>query len=309
MSLLYQSSDLALPWSSSKREDSCFLMIVIVALCLTFAFSFLIQNIEVKKLTKEELKKIPDSVVKFQKRKPVAPKLKNKVVVKVAEKKVKVKVNKKKPPKPKSEQEKKAREKAKKQLDQIKNELAVLQDLYKPLSSGKKLAKGDKVAKFDKTKVIGTSADAKGIGETLAVPIASNLGSLSDRAAIEVSGSEIGSTQVDGGGAVAKAINGRNDKSRQRSEEQIRAAFDSSKGGLYAVYNRELRKDPSLRGKVTFEIVIEADGSVSAAKIIDSELNSSVLEAKLLRRLRIINFGKEDVVQIKTRWAIDFLPY
>ena len=247
MSLLYQSPDLALPWSSSKREDSCFSMIVIVALCLTFAFSFLIQNIEVKKLTKEELKKIPDSVVKFQKRKPVVPKLKKKVVVKVAEEKVKV--NKKKPPKPKSQQEKKAREKAKKQLDQIKNELSMLQDLYKPLSSGKKLAKGDKVAKLDKTKVIGTSADAKGIGEISAVPIASNLGSLSDRAATEVSGSEIGSTQVDGGGAVAEAINGRNNKSRQRSEEQIRAAFDSSKGGLYAVYNRELRKDPFIAGQ------------------------------------------------------------
>ena len=115
MGVLYQSPDLALPWSSSKQEDRKFKVIAIIFIVLTIALGFVIQGIEVPELSKAEKKKIPDSlakIIKERKKEPPKPK----VEVKKEKKPEKKKEKKKKPPPPKTEQEKKAREKAAKKL-------------------------------------------------------------------------------------------------------------------------------------------------------------------------------------------------
>lgn len=94
----------------------------------------------------------------------------------------------------------------------------------------------------------------------------------------------------------------------QRSEMSIRRTLESHKSRLYARYNRALRKDPFLQGKVLFEIEIQPDGSISKASIKSSELNNPKLERQLLLVLRAISFAKEDVAVMVTIWAIDFLP-
>lgn len=95
----------------------------------------------------------------------------------------------------------------------------------------------------------------------------------------------------------------------KRSEEKLRLTLERSKGSLYTIYKKALRKDPTLEGKVSFRIVIEADGSVSSVKILASELNNKRLESRLKTRIRLLNFGAEDVAQMQTNWEIDFLPY
>ncbi|WP_157964742.1 AgmX/PglI C-terminal domain-containing protein [Algibacillus agarilyticus] len=94
----------------------------------------------------------------------------------------------------------------------------------------------------------------------------------------------------------------------QRSEMGVRRTIESNKASLYALYNRALRKDPTLQGKVVFEIEIQPNGSISHVAITSSELGDEKLERRLLLRLKAINFGAEDVDAMTTIWAIEFLP-
>jgi hypothetical protein len=97
-------------------------------------------------------------------------------------------------------------------------------------------------------------------------------------------------------------------KSRQRSEVSLRRSLEANKARLYARYNRALRKDPFLQGKVLFEIEIQPNGKISNIIIKSSELNNPKLERQLLVILRSITFPVASVDVMKTIWAIDFLP-
>jgi outer membrane biosynthesis protein TonB len=97
-------------------------------------------------------------------------------------------------------------------------------------------------------------------------------------------------------------------KSGQRSEVSLRRSLEANKARLYARYNRALRKDPFLQGKVLFEIEIQPNGKISNIVIKSSELNSPKLERQLLVILRSITFPAASVAVMKTIWAIDFLP-
>lgn len=94
----------------------------------------------------------------------------------------------------------------------------------------------------------------------------------------------------------------------ERPMSNIRQVFDSGKTALYSLYQRELRKDPTLAGKVLLELVIEPDGSVSTCRVISSELASPALEQKIAMRVHLFNFGIDNVEARKVRFPIDFLP-
>lgn len=96
--------------------------------------------------------------------------------------------------------------------------------------------------------------------------------------------------------------------SGQRSEMSLRRTLETHKSRLYARYNRALRKDPFLQGKVLFEIEIQPSGKISQVTIKSSELNNAKLERQLLMILRAITFPQEDVAVMVTIWVIDFLP-
>lgn len=93
-----------------------------------------------------------------------------------------------------------------------------------------------------------------------------------------------------------------------RSLEEIRLVFERHKGAIYAIYNRALRDDPSLQGKVVVELRIAPAGSVAAVRLVSSELKAPELEAKLLARIRQFDFGAKDVDEMVVSWPLDFLP-
>lgn len=93
-----------------------------------------------------------------------------------------------------------------------------------------------------------------------------------------------------------------------RTDEEIQIVFDRYKATLYRIYNRELRKDPSLRGKLVLKLVIEANGEVSLCKMESTDLDSPELVAKIVARVKKFNFGSKDVQQITILYPIDFLP-
>ncbi len=94
-----------------------------------------------------------------------------------------------------------------------------------------------------------------------------------------------------------------------RTDEEIQIVFDRYKATLYRIYNKELRKDPTLRGKILLRISIETSGAVSMCKVESTDLASPQLVAKIVARINRFNFGpKDDVPKLTILYPIDFLP-
>ncbi|MEM7362653.1 MAG: AgmX/PglI C-terminal domain-containing protein [Pseudomonadota bacterium] len=93
-----------------------------------------------------------------------------------------------------------------------------------------------------------------------------------------------------------------------RSIEDVRRVFDANKGAIYAIYNRALRANPGLAGKVVLELTIEPDGSVSDCTVSSSEIDDDDLLRKITRRVRLFNFGAEAVTVTKISYPVHFLP-
>ena len=93
-----------------------------------------------------------------------------------------------------------------------------------------------------------------------------------------------------------------------RSREEIEKVFDRNKAAIYALYRRALRTDPTLEGKVVLTLTIAPSGAVTDIQIVSSELAAPELESKLLRRIRMFDFGARDVAVTTTTKPIDFFP-
>lgn len=94
-----------------------------------------------------------------------------------------------------------------------------------------------------------------------------------------------------------------------RTDEEIQIVFDKYKASLYRIYNRELRVNPTLQGKVMLRITIEPDGGVSLCKVESTDMDSDKLLAQIVARVKRFNFGaKEGVPPVTILYPIDFLP-
>lgn len=93
-----------------------------------------------------------------------------------------------------------------------------------------------------------------------------------------------------------------------RSREEIEMVFDQNKGAIYALYNRALRNNPSLQGKLVLKLTIEGSGEVSACEIVSSDLGDEELERKLVQRVKMFRFLTKDVPAVTTTKPIDFFP-
>jgi TonB family protein len=110
------------------------------------------------------------------------------------------------------------------------------------------------------------------------------------------------------GGTVGGAASGGGDGFPSRSREEIERVFDRNKGAIYALYNRALRENPALEGKVVLRLTISPDGVVTACEIVSSELGDPDLEQKLVQRVMLFQFEAKDVDTITTTKPIDFFP-
>ena len=93
-----------------------------------------------------------------------------------------------------------------------------------------------------------------------------------------------------------------------RSREEIELVFDKNKGAIFALYNRALRVDPTLEGKIVLRLTIAPTGEVTFCEIVSSELGDMDLERKLVQRIRMFRFEARDVEAITTTKPIDFFP-
>lgn len=100
----------------------------------------------------------------------------------------------------------------------------------------------------------------------------------------------------------------RKSRTARRSQEEIERVFQKNKGAIFNIYNRELRKDPTLQGKVIVELTIAANGSVTKCIIVSSELGHEKLEKRLLSKIKKFIFSSKKVPAITVTYPIDFLP-
>lgn len=93
-----------------------------------------------------------------------------------------------------------------------------------------------------------------------------------------------------------------------RSREEIELVFDKNKGAIFALYNRALRADPSLEGKLVLRLTIAPTGEVTFCEVVSSELNDDDFERRLVQRVRLFRFESRDVESVTTTKPIDFFP-
>jgi len=120
-------------------------------------------------------------------------------------------------------------------------------------------------------------------------------------------GSGVGGYGGNGAGPGGTATRGGGGKA-SRSIEDVRLVFERNKGSIYAIYNRALREEPGLQGKVVLKLTIAPEGNVVDVRIESSDLKTPELEAKLLARIRQFDFGAKDVNQMIVSYPVDFLP-
>jgi periplasmic protein TonB len=120
-------------------------------------------------------------------------------------------------------------------------------------------------------------------------------------------GARGGGTGGNGDGAGGSLRKGGSGKA-SRSIEEIKLVFERNKGAIYALYNRALREDPALQGKVVVELKISPGGEVVGCRVVSTELKTPELEQKLIARIRQFDFGAKDVDVMVVSWPVDFLP-
>ena len=93
-----------------------------------------------------------------------------------------------------------------------------------------------------------------------------------------------------------------------RTDEEIQIVFDRYKAALYRLYNRELRKDPTLRGQMVLRLTIEPDGSVSLCGLQSSDMKAPDLAQRVVDSVTGFQFGAKEVPAVTILYPIDFLP-
>lgn len=309
MNMVLIGPDPILPWSSSEHDDRHFRKILRNFLIAFAVFAVVVPLLPVPKITREQKEALPPQLARvilekkvLPKPKPIPPKPKQK-------EKRKPELKKQKPlekPRPQPvDLVKQAREKASTAgLMALQDDLADMRESVDVDSLAKaNLSHSDtKAAKVDRSMITSRAKSTSGGIQTASLSRDTGGRALSDKKDTQVVSDFDKLAKRDGGGSRSAQGGG-------RSDEAVRRVIDENKGAIFAIYNRALRRDPTLQGKFVFEMLIEPDGHVSEIKLISSDLNNPDLEHKILSRLRLIHFPRGHVIKTRVNYSFDFLPY
>ena len=308
-----RAPELLLPWESTDRDDRRYRKILRNLLCAVIAFGILVPWLPVEELTREKQEALPPHLARVVLEKkelpppPPPPKPVEKKIEKPIEKKPEPKPEpkpKEPPPKPVDKVEQARKVAAVSGVLAFQDALADMRDSVDVDSLGDTgMSRGKAEAeKVERNIIAGAAKGGSGGIQT------ANLSR--DTGGPALSGRE--TTKVESTIAARAADHGDTDTSARlggRSDESIRRIMDRNKGAIFAIYNRALRRDPTLQGKLVFEMAISPDGSISALELISSELTDDDLTQKILARIRMIRFEPENVIATRVNYSFDFLPY
>lgn len=293
-----------MPWDKNDEDQKDFRKILLIVLLCSIVLGILIPMWDIPVPDRVEVVEIPERLAKLMVPKPPPPP--PKVQEKVEEKKPEKKDEKKKK-KPEPEKAKKARKKAERSgLMAFKDDFADLID-DTPIALGSKAKISGKGSKAKKTtrSLVTSNVGTSSAGINTAALSRNTGGSGESMGGVEFSRveSSIGS---DFFGDERPLSDG---PGPSRTDEEIQIVFDKYKSALYRIYNRELRKNPTLQGKMVLRLTIQPDGKVSACSVDSSDMDAPELDKKIAARVKKFNFGaKEGVPAITILYPIDFLP-
>ena len=294
-----------MPWNKNDRDQKQFRKILLIVLLFSILLGILIPMWDIPVPDRVEVVEIPERLAKLMVPKPPPPPPPK--PEKQEEKKPDKEKAKKKDDKPVPEA-KKARKKAERAgLMAFKDDFADLIDDTPIASLGSKAkisGKGSK-AKTTTRSLVTSNVGTSSSGINTAALSRNTGGSGDGMGGVEFSRveSSIGS---DFNGEEAPLSSG---PGPSRTDEEIQIVFDRYKSALYRIYNRELRKNPTLQGKMVLRLTIEPDGKVSACSVDSSDMDAPDLDKKIADRVKKFNFGAKDgVPAITILYPIDFLP-
>lgn len=306
----YHSPDLS--WTIFEEDRRRFRKILQRVFLVCLLFALLIPFLPIPQIEREKAEALPPRLAKLvlERKQAKLPAPAKTPVLKSAKKAPKLKKVKQKA-KPKKIEPKKietARQKAQRSgLLAFADELAELRDndVLKEIQKNSSLIKSAerKTARVERSLI--TAGASSGSGGINTSKLSRGIGgsALAGRATTQVSSpvDEVGTGQGD-----VSRSSGR--RKASRSIEEIQLVFDRNKAAIYSIYNRALRKDPTLEGKVVLKLTISPDGRVVACELVSSELSAPGIERKLVARIRLFDFGAKEVETMVVTYPIDFLP-
>ncbi len=312
-----------LPWVDHS-EDRGFRRLVIAMVLIFLGVGIVMNQITLPEIVQKNLEDVSPRLAKLilekQKVKPPEPKKvipEKKEVEKKKEEPKKKKVEKKKPEKKKPEKKKTAKEVAENTgLIALSDELEDLRESFE-LDEVLKLPQTNtgkeevKVAAASASDLLTASAGQSSGGiqtNTLTRKITTS--ELAQRQTTKVTSKIESEQQVAMAASAKKQAQkaGGGGATGTRTSDEIERVFQKNKGGIFNIYNRALRKNPSLAGKVVFELTISPAGQVTKVAILSSELGDETLERKLVLKIKKFKFAQAKVSEITVTYPIDFLP-
>ena len=93
-----------------------------------------------------------------------------------------------------------------------------------------------------------------------------------------------------------------------RTLEELRRTLESYKKEVFQPYSAALRENSQLQGNVVFKLKIAPTGEVTECEVVSSTLQAPPLEAELLSRVRLFQFGPKDAEPLVLTWPVSFVP-
>ena len=92
-----------------------------------------------------------------------------------------------------------------------------------------------------------------------------------------------------------------------RSEESLRQVLAQNMGRLQYIYNKFLKNDPAMGGKLEVEVSINADGTVKNAVILNSDFSNADFEREVLSAMRRWRYGSITSGEMKVVYPLLFV--
>jgi periplasmic protein TonB len=306
--------ELSLPWVEGK-EDRLFRRMALALVILSLILGFIINSVILPEPKQRKLADVSPRLAQLIQEKKKLPPPPPPKPEKKEEKKAKEK--KKEPEKPKPKQKPKpepkpdSRAAAKKRAQQsgliaLSDELSDLRESFdfSDIADLPQQKTGNQAETIVSTSDVLTAKATQGSG-----------GIASNTLNRQIKGSELAQRQttskveskIASKTQLAKASSSKQ-RGARRSEEEIALVFQKHKGEINNIYNRELRKDPTLQGRVVFELTIAPNGTVTKCVIISSELGNDKLEKRLISKIRKFKFANKKVPVTVAPYSFDFVP-
>lgn len=304
MSSIALAPELQLPWESCGEEDARFHKILRNMFLVFVVLATIVPFLPVEELSRMKQEKVPPHLARVLLEQKELPK----PVVVEPKPKPKPKVVEKPKPKPKPKPKQELTQALK--VAETSGVLAFQDDLEEMRDSlnldslsQTQTRLGEENAQVTERSII-TSGTTKSSGGIKTAKLSRDTGgaALSGRKTTQVNSTIARNTRKHSGQSQSAQQGG-------RSDESVRRVMDKNKGAIYAIYNRALRKDPMLQGKLVFEMLINTKGVVTELKMLSSELSDPELSRKILSRIRLIQFGAQDVHPTRVNYSFDFLPF